>query len=218
MASNPRTPLNRERVLRAAMAYADEHGLDALTMRALGQALGVQAMSLYNHVRHKDDLLDGLVDTVIGEIEVPAVETHWKTAMRLRAQSAHEVFLRHPWAAGLVTSRAAPAPAMMRYLDATFGFLRRAGFPPEMVDHASNAIDSHIYGFTLQKLNFPFDWGAVRDVAGSYLPMMRQGGYTYVAELIEHVVESEYGGVNDFNFGLDLLLDGLERRLAELKK
>ncbi|MEN9223110.1 MAG: TetR/AcrR family transcriptional regulator C-terminal domain-containing protein, partial [Thermostichus sp. BF3_bins_97] len=144
-------PLSRERILQAALDLADAEGLEALSMRRLAQVLGVKAMSLYNHIANKDDLIDAMVDQVISEIEFPSPAPDWKTAMRQRAISAHQVLVRHAWATLPMVSRMNVGPAMLRYVDATLGCLREAGFSPEMADHAWNALDSHIYGFTLQE-------------------------------------------------------------------
>jgi AcrR family transcriptional regulator len=149
--------LTRDRVLQAAVALADAEGIAAVPMRRLGQELGVEAMSLYKHVTSKDDILGGIVEIAAGEIELPRVGGDWRTAMHRRATSAHVVLMRHPWATMLIVSRANTGPVMLRYVDATIGCLRHAGFSYPMADHAWNAIDSHIYGFTLQKLNFPFE-------------------------------------------------------------
>jgi AcrR family transcriptional regulator len=139
-----RGSLTRERVLRAAIALVDEDGIDSLTMRGLGRALGVEAMSLYNHVANKDDLLDGMVDVVVGDIVVPPSGTDWRTAMRARCISAHEMLLAHPWAAMQITSRYSIGPGMTRYLDATLGRLREGGFSIEGALDAWNTLDSHL--------------------------------------------------------------------------
>ena len=210
-----RQPVTRERVLRAAIDLADQQGLAALTMRALGAALDVQAMSLYNHVSDKDDILDGMVDLVVAEIEVPLATQPWKTAMVGRAVSAHTVLLRHPWACGLLMSRANVGPAMLRYVDATIGCLRAAGFPLPLVDHAWNAMDSHIYGFTLQKLNFPFQPEQNAQIAAAYLPSLSPAQYPSMHALTVLVATGGHSGLHDLEFGLGLLLDGLERLLAQ---
>ncbi|MGB8702229.1 MAG: TetR/AcrR family transcriptional regulator [Thermosynechococcaceae cyanobacterium] len=209
--SNTAIPLSRERVLCAALRLADEGDIESLSMRKLAQALGVQAMSLYNHVANKDDLLDGIVDRVVSEIEVPDLSIDWKTAMRQRATSAHAVLLRHPWAAMALMSRVNVGPAMLRYVDATLGCLREAGFSFEMADHAWNAIDSHIYGFTLQELNFPFDAAEYSDAAKSGLSLIPADQYPYLNQLTHHVMEGRYDGIHDFVFGLELILNGLEQ-------
>ena len=206
-----RVPLNRERVLRAAVALADQSGIESLTMRRLGQELGVEAMSLYNHVASKDDILDGIVNLVLGDIDVPAAGTDWKTAMRQRAISAHEVLLAHPWAAILIMSRFNIGPGMTRYLDATLGRLRDGGFSIEGALDAWNTLDSHLYGFTLQQLNLPFEVGETQQVSASVLGQLPADEYPHVVEVITEIMRS--GREEDFEFGLDLILDGLQRTL-----
>ncbi|MDP2311972.1 MAG: TetR/AcrR family transcriptional regulator [Pseudomonadota bacterium] len=209
-----RLPLTPERVLRAAITMADEQGLASLTMRALGAALGVQAMSLYNHVANKDVLLDGIVDLVVSEIQLPSASDPWKIAMRKRALSAHEVLLRHPWACGLLMSRVNTGPGMLRYIDATLGCLHGAGFSLPVADHAWNALDSYIYGFTLQKLNFPFEAEEYSKIAASYLPALSAKQYPSMHALTTLVAAGAHNGIHDLGFGLELILDGLERVLA----
>jgi AcrR family transcriptional regulator len=205
-----RTPLSRERVLLAAVTLADEIGIESLSMRRLGEELGVEAMSLYKHAANKDDILDGIVDLVASEIELPPIGGDWKEAMRRRATSAHEVLLRHPWATMLIVSRANIGPAMLRYVDATIGCLREAGFSYRMADHARNAIDNHIYGFTLQELNFPFEPEDYAREAKAFLPMLPPDQYPYLHGLSQQVIDGSHDGLHDFQFGLELLLDGLE--------
>jgi AcrR family transcriptional regulator len=209
----PRTPLSRERVLRAAIALADQGGIEALTMRRLGQELGVEAMSLYKHVSNKDDVLDGIVDLVLGDIEVPPSGTPWREAMRARAVSAHEVLLSHPWAALLIMSRFNIGLGMTRYLDATLGRLREGGFSIEGALDAWHTLDSHIYGFTLQELGLPFAADEAPHVSADILPTLSAEQYPHVVEVISHVMRS--GRVEDFTFGLDLILDGLQRTLDQ---
>jgi len=155
--TTPLDPLSRDRILQAAIRLADEGEIESLSMRRLAEELGVKAMSLYNHVANKSDILFSIVDIVVSEIEVPDLKIDWKTAIRRRSLSAHEVLLRHPWTAMELMSRINVGPAMLSYIDATLGCFREAGFSYEMADHAWNAIDSHICGFTLQKLNFPVE-------------------------------------------------------------
>jgi AcrR family transcriptional regulator len=206
-----RIPLTRERVLRAAVALADKSGIESLTMRVLGQELGVEAMSLYNHVANKDDVLDGIVDLVVDEIDVPGQGTDWKIAMRQRAISAHEVLLRHPWAAMLVMSRFNLGPGMRRYLNATLGRLREGGFSIERALDAWNTLDSHIYGFTLQELNLPFEVEQTKQVSAYVLPQLPVDEYPHLVEVVTEIMQS--GRDESFEFGLDLILDGLERIL-----
>ncbi|PHS14139.1 MAG: TetR family transcriptional regulator [Blastopirellula sp.] len=179
-------------------------------MRKLGQLLGVEAMSLYNHVSNKDEILDGIVDIVASEIDVPSIGGDWKMAMRQRATSAHEVLLRHPWATMLIVSRANVGQAMLRYVDATIGCLIEAGFSYTKADHAWNAIDSYVYGFTLQKLNFPFDPEEYAEVARAYLPQIPVDKYPYLNGMSQEVITGQHDGLHDLLFGLDLILEGLE--------
>lgn len=206
-----RAPLTRGRVLSKALQLADEAGIEALSMRKLAEALGVKAMSLYNHVKNKDDIIDGVVDIVAGEIELPEVGADWKASMRRRAKSAHDVLLRHPWATMEIVSRVNIGPAMLRYVDATIGCLREAGFSFEMADHIWNAIDSHIYGFTLQELNFPFEAEAYSEAAENYISLIPADKYPYMNEMTQQVMSKKYDGIHDFEFGLELILDGLDR-------
>jgi AcrR family transcriptional regulator len=209
----PRTPLNRERVLRAAIALADQGGIESLTMRKLGQELGVEAMSLYNHVANKDDILDGVVDLVFGEIAVPSGRADWKTAMRQRAISARAVLLRHTWATRLLQSRTKPGPATMRHHDSVLGSLREAGFTVDMAAHAYSVMDSYIYGFALQQANLPLDTSQnAGRVAQDILRQLPADEYPHLAEMIiEHAMKPGYAYADEFEFGLDLILDGLER-------
>lgn len=216
MATEPRPaarrePLSRERVLRAAVALADQGGIGSVTMRRLGQELGVEAMSLYKHVKNKDDLLDGIVDLVVGDIDVPPAGTPWKEAMRHRAVSAHEVMLAHPWAALQVMSRFNIGPGMTRYLDATLGRLREGGFSIDSALDAWHTLDSHIYGFTLQELGLPFDVEETQQVSADVLQQLPVDEFPHVVEVITKIMQT--GRVEDFEFGLDLILDGLERIL-----
>jgi len=211
-----RTPLSRERVLRAAVALADTSGIASLSMRKLGQALGVEAMSLYNHVSNKDEILDGIVDLAIGEIELPAAGEHWKQAMRRRAESAHEVLLRHPWASGLLESRTNMGPAGMRYYDGVIGCLREAGFTIQMAAHAFSVIDSYVYGFALQQIKMPFDTSEeLEALAADILEQLPVDEFPHFVEMItEHALKPDYDYAKEFGFGLELILDGLERALA----
>jgi len=212
-AAEPRVPLSRERVLRAAVALADDSGLESLTMRKLGEVVGVEAMSLYNHVANKGDVLDGMVDLVFSEIHLPLAGVDWKTAMRQRAISAREVLSRHPWGIGLMESRTSPGPATLRHHDAVLGSLRQGGFSIEMAAHSFSALDSYIYGFALQEASLPFDTAEeTAEVAQLILKQLPADEYPYLTELtIEHVLQPGYDYGNEFEFGLDLILDGLER-------
>jgi AcrR family transcriptional regulator len=205
--------LSRERILRAALAYADENGIGSLTMRKLGEALGVEAMSLYNHVANKAELLDGMIDLVFAEIDLPAGGSEWRSAMRERAVSARRVLTRHRWAIGLMESRSAPGPATLRHHDRVIGILRQAGFSVELTAHAYSLLDSYIYGFALQEASLPFDTAEnTAELARTIMAEFPVGEYPHFAELtVEHVLQPGYDYGNEFEFGLDLILDGLDR-------
>ncbi len=206
-----REPLSQERVLRAALKMADDGGLDALSMRNLAQALKVEAMSLYNHVSNKEHILDGLVELVVSEIEVPVIGGDWRVAMRRRALSAHAVLMRHPWATMLFVSRMNVGPNMMRYVDATIGCLREAGFSYPLADHAWTAIDAFTYGFTLQKLNFPLEPAEYASAAKHFLPLIPAGQLPHLVGMSQEVIAGRHDGMHHLEMGLELLLDGFER-------
>jgi AcrR family transcriptional regulator len=208
-------PLTKERVLRTAVLVADEGGVASLTMRRLAQRLGVEAMSLYHHVANKNEILNGMVDVVFSEIDLPPSEAGWKTCMRRRAISARDVLSRHPWAVGLMESRANPGPATLRHHDAVIGILRQAGFSVVLAAHAFSALDSYIYGFALQELNLPGNAAnELGEVTEAILEQMPAEAYPYLAEMaVEHILKPGYAYANEFEFGLDLILDGLERSL-----
>jgi AcrR family transcriptional regulator len=207
-----RAPLSRDRVLRAAVALADTGGISSLSMRKLGEVLGVEAMSLYNHVASKGDLLDGMIDIVFSEIDLPSGDGNWRAAMRRRAISARQVLRRHRWAIGLMESRTSPGPATLRHHDAVLGCLRRAGFPVGLTAHAYSLLDSYIYGFALQEASLPFGTGeeAAR-VAEEISGQFASGQYPYLTEMAtEHVVQPGYDYGGEFETGLDLILDALQ--------
>jgi AcrR family transcriptional regulator len=207
-----RARLTRERVLAAAVAFADERGIESLTMRKLGEALGVEAMSLYNHVANKDQLLDGMVDIVFSEVGLPSSDDDWKSAMRRRAVSARQVLAHHRWAIGLMESRTSPGPATLRHHDAVIGCLRGAGFSVAMAAHAFSLLDSYVYGFALQEATLPFDTAEqTAELAEMILSSLQPDEYPHLTELaVEHVLKPGYDYGNEFEFGLDLILDGLE--------
>lgn len=215
--SRRRAPLSRERVLRAAVAYADRHGAAELSMRKLAKELGVEAMSLYNHVAGKDDLLDGMIDLVFAEIEPPAAGGDWKAELRRRAVSTRQALLRHRWAVGRMEGRTSHGPASMRVHDAVLGCLRAAGFSLEMTVHAMSVQDAYIYGFALQQTDMssqtPDDFAAeARRQMDDYAEAL--GDYPNLVEVVGgHVAEAGYDYEAEFLFGLDLILDGLERLL-----
>jgi AcrR family transcriptional regulator len=209
-----RVPLSTERVLQAAVTFADEHGIASLSMRKLGEVLGVEAMSLYNHVANKDQLLDGMVDLVFAEIDLPAGEGGWKAAMRERAESARQALRRHPWAIALMSTRTSPGPATLRHHDAVIGSLRAGGFSVEMTAHAFSAIDSYIYGFALQEATLPLGdtEEETAEVAKMMLTQVPADQFPHLTEFtVEHVLRAGYHYGDEFAFGLDLILDGLGR-------
>src|SRR5919108_1697999 len=208
-----RTPLSRERVLRVAFERTDTDGIESLSMRKLAQELGVEAMSLYRHVRNKGEIVDGMIDLVFGEIGLPPAGVDWKRAMRQRALSAREVLARHPWAIGLMESRSTPGPATLQHHDEVIGCLREAGFSIAMASHAYSVLDSYIYGFALQQASLPFKTSnEAVEVADSIRRQFPADAYPHLVELaVKHVLQPGYDYADEFGFGLDLILDGLER-------
>lgn len=215
--TEPRVPLSRQRALHVAVALADAGGIGSLTMRNLAQELGVEAMSLYHHVTNKDDILDGMVDVVFNEIDLPPAGTDWRTAMHRRAHSARTVLALHPWAIGLMDSRTSPGPATLRHHDAVIGCLRRADFSIEMAAHAYSVLDSYIYGFALTTASLPFETpDQLEEVAATIMAQMPADEYPHLIELTtEHVLQPGYDYGNEFEFGLELILDGLEGSLQQ---
>jgi AcrR family transcriptional regulator len=222
-AERPRLPLTRERVLRAAVELADERGIESLTMRNLGHELGVEAMSLYNHVANKEDVLNGLVEVVVGEvlaavdeIEPPASAAEWKDVLRRRILAAREILLRHRWAPGVLESRDDIPPSLVPYYDSLLGLMREAGFSLDLAHHAMHALGTRSLGFT-RELFVTDDKDVDPEVAAVMLQQMA-GRFPYLTELmrvVSHDADSTLGsGCDDqfeFEFGLDLILDGLER-------
>ena len=210
-----RAPLSRERVLRAAVALADEGGVESLSMRKLAQRLGVVPMALYRHVANKDELLDHMVDVIVGEIDPPQVGAGWKAAIRQRVLLARRALLRHPWASRVMESRTEPTPTVLAYMDSMIGMFRAGGFSMDLTHHAMHAMGSRLMGFTQELFNDNSDtdpeleaemWGAMADA------------YPSIYELFLSVTHDEASVVGpgcddqfEFEFALDLLLDGLER-------
>jgi AcrR family transcriptional regulator len=214
--AQPRFRLSRERVLRAAIAQADAGGLEGLSMRTLADGLGVAPMALYRHVASKDDLVDAMVDIVFGEIDLPRGGADWRSAMRQRAVSAREALSRHRWAIGLMESRAHPGPANLRHHDAVLGNLRGGGFSIEMAAHAYSLLDAYIYGFAMTHLSLPFETpDEVAEVAQTMLVRFPEGEYPNLVEFItEHAIKPGYDFGDEFEYGLELILDGLEQASA----
>ena len=210
MATTRRKPLNRERILDTALSLVDEEGIEALSMRKLGQALGYEAMSLYNHVANKDDLLDGILDLVLAEMEPPD-PAGGMASIRSSSVSAHEALTRHPWAAGLLMSPKRIRPARLQFMDALLGALREAGFSAETTYTAYHVLDAHIIGFSL--------WASthgsvpdIEDVRGFLDRIVPAATYPHLHEHgVQHLEDGPHRKVRTFEYALDLLLDGLER-------
>jgi len=207
-----RQPLSRDRVLGAALGLVDRHGLGALTMRRLGQELGVEAMSLYKHVANKDEVVDGIVELVLDEIDMPDDGAEWRAAMRRRAVSTRAAFARHPWVIS-VLSRPNPGPGMLRNLDSGIGSLRRGGFSVALAAHALSLLDSYVDGFAVQEATMPFDTPAeLVELTGSIMEQFRPEDYPHLAEMaVEHILQPGYDHAAEFEYGLDVILDALDR-------
>ncbi len=211
-ANTPRQPLTKERILQAAVDVADQDGLGALTMRRLGKDLGFEAMAIYKHVANKEEILEGMLELVIGRIEIPEGGADWKDAMRRRAVSAREVLTRHSWAIGLLEAGTATSPTAMRYLNAILGNLRSAGFPMEHAAHAFSLLDSYVYGHVIQEISLPFGTSEeTTEIARAILDQSAMNDYPHLVAMYEHAVTHRYSFDGEFEFGLDLILDGLER-------
>lgn len=214
MSEDPKRPtLNRAKVLAAAIELADDIGIEALTIRKLADRLGVGAMTIYHHVPSKEEIIDGMVEIVFAEIEKPPADVDWKTAMRQRCVSARQVLRRHPWAAPLMESRTSPGPANLSHHDAVIGTLRNGGLSIQMTAHAYAILDSFIYGFAFEETTLPSGGeGGFSEAAEQIAAHFPSDDYPYLAELtFEHVLRPGYDFGDSFEFGLDLIIDGLER-------
>ncbi len=216
-AARERRPLSRERILRAAMTVADAGGLASLTIRSLAQELGVKPMSVYYYVANKDEILDGIVDLVFGEIELPSIEGPWRSEIERRAHSARSVLRRHSWAIALLESRTSPGPATLRHHDAVIGTLRAGGFSVENTAHAYALLDAYVYGFAVQEAALPFEGpDTVAEVAAPMMELFDPAAYPHLLELTtDYVLQPGYDFGNEFEFGLGLVLDGLARLLPD---
>jgi AcrR family transcriptional regulator len=208
-------PLTRERVLEAAVELADAGGIAALTIRSLAEKLDVKPMSVYHHVANKDEILDGIVDGVFAEIDLPEAGGDWRDQIRRRSNSARRVLRRHSWAIALMESRSTPGAASLRHHDAVLGCLRAAGFSVELTAHAYALLDSYVYGFAVQEAALPFEGtdtaGAVAEAIVAHMP---QGAYPHLVEMAaEHITKPGYDFGNEFEFGLGLILDSLSNLL-----
>jgi AcrR family transcriptional regulator len=212
----PRATLTRASVLRAAIALADDVGVESLTMRRLGRELGVEAMSLYNHVANKQDLLAGMVDAVVAEFDVPAPASGWRSELRRAAISSHDVLRRHPWACRLlVSSPPMTGPARHRHMDAMLHALRGAGLSVSLTDHAFHVLDGYILGFTVQQVSFPAPTEDLAARATEFVAQLPADQFPWLVEHIRHHIDSGHYDEGDFEFGLDLILDSLERLLRD---
>src|SRR6266487_3899674 len=208
--TEPRLPLSRDRILRAALALADEGGIDALTMRKLGQMLGFEAMSLYNHVANKDDVLDGILDLVLAESEPPSPAGGWDAAIRTSAISVHEALRRHPWSCTLLMAPEHARPARARYMDSLLGRLREAGFSAETTYHAYHVLDGHIFGFSLWETSHTYTAEDVSKFEAKFAQTITADAFPYLHEHAQqHLDEGPHHEVRAFEFGLDLIVDGL---------
>lgn len=208
---NKPSKLTHTKIVQGAIGIANRDGIESLSMRKLARLLGVEAMSLYNHVANKDAVLDGMVELVAVEIELPPVGGDWKSAIRKRTISTHQVLLTYPWASALFVSRINIGPAMLRYADTTIGYLHAAGFSYAQTDYCWNMIDSYMYGFTLQALNFPFEPSEFKDVAKDFSPQVPKEQYPFLHALSEQIISGTHDGIQDFTFGLDLILDSIDK-------
>jgi AcrR family transcriptional regulator len=211
----PRLPLSRDRILRAALALADEHGAESLTMRGLGRAVGCEAMSLYNHVAGKDDVLDGILDLVLAEYEAPAADGDWRTAVRSSAISVHDALRRHPWACFLLMSGNRLRPARLRYMDSLLGRLRAGGFSPEATYTAYHVLDAHIFGFSVWETTHAYTPAEITAMAAAFEGSVSDEEYPHLVEHgRQHFTDGPHRDASPFDLGLDLILDGLERLRA----
>ena len=208
--------LSREQVITAAVALADEQGIEGLTMRSVAHRIGAEAMSLYRHVANKEDLVDGMVDIVFAEIDLPA-GTHWRVAIRGRAVSARQALGRHPWAIGLMESRVRPGPANLRHHDAVLQVLLGSGYSSATATRIYNVVDSYVYGFALQERGLPVGTPEqMAEVGEAILRQMPTDAYPHLARVGRDLIEAGFDYRGEFEFGLDLILDSLEARLPDL--
>jgi AcrR family transcriptional regulator len=208
----PRLPLSRDRILRAALELVDDGGIDSLTMRKLGQALGFEAMSLYNHVANKDDVIDGILDLVLAQGELPSPSGNWDRAVRASAVSVHAALRRHPWATAVGMAPGRLRPARLRYMDALLGRLRDAGFSAEATYHAYHVLDGHIFGFSLWEASHSYSDADASEMMAAFERTITADEYPYLREHGEqHFAEGPHHDVSAFEFGLDLILDGLKK-------
>lgn len=209
--------LSRDKIVDAAIAIADKDGLSYLTMRRLADTLDVEAMSLYHHVKNKKELIAEMVDTVVPSIPTLDTCVDWKDALRRRADSMRATLIQHPWAAHEFVAGINVGPNMLRYVDTTIGYLLRAGFSYKQTDYAWNTIDSYIYGFNLQSQNFPLQPSEFKAAAKQFLPMIPKETHPNLHGMGLSMINGGHDGIQDFNFGLELILESLDRSLKNGK-
>ena len=211
-----RVPLSRDRVLRGALAVADSGGLGSLTIRSLAHELGVKPMSVYHYVANKDEIIDGIVDLVFSEIELPSIDGDWRTEMGRRANSARRVMRRHPWSIPLLQSRTSPGAATLRHHNAVIGTLRRAGFSVESTAHAFALIDSYLFGFALSEEALPINGPeTVPEVAEQMMAQFNPADYPHLVEFsVEHILKPDYDFGEEFEFGITVILNALDASLS----
>ena len=210
--TEPRLPLSRDRILRAALELVDDGGIESLSMRKLGQALGFEAMSLYNHVANKDDVIDGILDLVLAEGELPSSSGDWDGAVRSSAVSVHAALRRHPWASAVLMAPGRLRPARLRYMDSLLGRLREAGFSAETTYHAYHVLDGHIFGFSLWEASHSYSDADTSEMMAAFERTITADEYPYLREHGEqHFAQGPHHDVSAFEFGLDLILDGLKK-------
>ena len=219
MSEKQRKRLTRDRVIEGAVALADDIGVEALTMRKLAEALDVKPMTIYHHVDNKEQIIDGMVDSVFAEIDLPPAELGWKQAIRARCLSARAVLSRHKWAAPLMETRTSPGQATLTHHDAMIGCFRSGGMSLQMTAHAYAVVDSFVYGFAIQQANLPFlgdePATSLEELAGAFLESFPEGAYPHFVDFtVNHALQPGYAFGDSFEFGLDVILDGLERRTA----
>lgn len=213
-----RSALSQQRVISTAIGLADQQGLKAVTMRKIALQLNVEAMSLYNHIANKEALLDAMVEAVLSEVSLPSPSGEWQQELRHWCFSMQAALSRHPWATLLLMERMNIGPAMLSLIDTSLGCLVNAGFSLAEADQARNALTSHIYGFVLSEQNFPIEPGSYAEAASEFLPNLPEASYPYMRALAVEVIEGRFSGLNDFSFGLDLILDSLARLAASTQK
>lgn len=212
------TKLSKESIVDAAFKYVDEHGIENLSMRNLAAVLHVKAMSLYNHIKNKDELIDELVEQLVSKIEIPVIDDTWQNAMRKRSWSIHRVLLQHPWGTKPLVSRPNIGPNVLTLFDRSLGVLKQAGFSNEEADKTITAFNSFIYGFTLIVQNFPLQEEEYSDAAKEYAFLFPRETYPAIHDLSKDIELERYSGIADFNVGLEHIISGIEQKIKTKEK